>query len=113
MRGIRTHDLNHCSLKSYPLDHDSLYEVILEVFFNFIIKNSNFQTIKAEKRVILKQNLTSEIWQKLPKHLDLITRNRCEFFKAIFKMWVGGVCPLISKLVRATVRFLISKFETK
>ena len=34
MRGIRTHDQTRHSLKSYPLDHERLFERIHEVFGN-------------------------------------------------------------------------------
>ena len=55
VRGIRTHDLTRHSLKSYPLDHKSLYEGIHGVFIIFM-KKSKFLHKEGEKLVILKKN---------------------------------------------------------
>ena len=47
MRGIRTYDLTRISLKSYSLDHKSLYEGIHEVFYDKKIKFSEQRSRKT------------------------------------------------------------------
>ena len=47
--GIRTHDLTRKSLKSYPLDHEILYEGIHGGFFIFIVKILKFSAQRSRK----------------------------------------------------------------